>query len=179
MGLPIDPTHRLLSGRPEAEARRLEERVRATPGVRRIPIDRSDLRGTALRVQTAVERAGRGPHFGFYSKGAPAVALVNAARLRGATSALKSVPAAVRRMGVVVLHRAWLDPLLSNADEGRALHFSVDPDEGREQAAFLLASVTPTEVFEAAKRRSVLPHKTTFFYPKLMSGIVVYRWDDA
>lgn len=185
-GLTIYPTHRLVSGLSAAEELRLEERVWATPAVRKIPVDRSDLRGTALRVLTAVQRAGRGPHFGFYSKGASAVALVNAASLRGASSALKSVPAAVRRMGVVVLHRAWLDPLLGNTDKGPALHYSVDPvetlravDEGRDQAAFLLAPVTPTEVFEAASRRSVLPQKTTFFYPKLMSGIVVYKWEDA
>jgi uncharacterized protein (DUF1015 family) len=45
-------------------------------------------------------------------------------------------------------------------------------DEGRAQAAFLLRPTRIEDVFAAAKRGEVLPQKTTYFYPKLLSGLL-------
>ncbi len=47
-------------------------------------------------------------------------------------------------------------------------------DEGRAEAAFLLRPTRIEDVFAVAKRGEVLPPKTTYFYPKLLSGLLFH-----
>jgi uncharacterized protein (DUF1015 family) len=47
-------------------------------------------------------------------------------------------------------------------------------DEGRADAAFLLRPTRIEDVFAVAKRGEVLPPKTTYFYPKLLSGLLFH-----
>jgi uncharacterized protein (DUF1015 family) len=48
-------------------------------------------------------------------------------------------------------------------------------DQGRAQICFLLNSVSVETVAEMAMAGEVLPQKSTDFFPKLMSGITMYR----
>ncbi len=45
------------------------------------------------------------------------------------------------------------------------------------QAAFLLRAVTPAEMVEVVKAGAFMPQKSTFFYPKLLSGLVIQEFD--
>jgi uncharacterized protein (DUF1015 family) len=47
-------------------------------------------------------------------------------------------------------------------------------DAGRAAAAFLLRPTRIEDVFAVAKRGEVLPQKTTYFYPKLLSGLLFH-----
>ena len=47
-------------------------------------------------------------------------------------------------------------------------------DEGRAAAAFLLRPTRIEDVFAVAQRGEVLPQKTTYFYPKLVSGLLFH-----
>jgi uncharacterized protein (DUF1015 family) len=47
-------------------------------------------------------------------------------------------------------------------------------DEGDAQAAFLLRPTPIEQVFEVAKRGEVMPQKSTYFYPKLLSGLLFH-----
>jgi uncharacterized protein (DUF1015 family) len=47
-------------------------------------------------------------------------------------------------------------------------------DEGLAQIAFLVRAPSVAEVFEYAKRGETMPQKTTFFYPKLTSGLLLH-----
>jgi uncharacterized protein (DUF1015 family) len=47
-------------------------------------------------------------------------------------------------------------------------------DEGRASAAFLLRPTRVEDVFAVAKRGEVLPQKATYFYPKLLSGLLFH-----
>jgi uncharacterized protein (DUF1015 family) len=47
-------------------------------------------------------------------------------------------------------------------------------DEGRAEAAFLLRPTRIEDVFAVAERGDVLPQKTTYFYPKLLSGLLFH-----
>ena len=47
-------------------------------------------------------------------------------------------------------------------------------DEGRADAAFLLRPTRIEDVFAVAKRGEVLPPKTTYFFPKLLSGLLFH-----
>ena len=48
---------------------------------------------------------------------------------------------------------------------------------GSADVAFILETVSPSEVLEYAQKDIVLPQKTTFFYPKLPGGLVLYNMD--
>jgi uncharacterized protein (DUF1015 family) len=47
--------------------------------------------------------------------------------------------------------------------------------EGRAQAAFLLRPVTVQQVAETSFAGGVMPQKSTDFYPKLLSGLAIYK----
>jgi uncharacterized protein (DUF1015 family) len=47
-------------------------------------------------------------------------------------------------------------------------------DEGRAQAAFLLRATPIEEVFAVAQRGETMPQKSTYFYPKLVSGLLFH-----
>jgi len=47
-------------------------------------------------------------------------------------------------------------------------------DRGEAEAAFLLRPVTVDEVRAVAERGEVMPQKSTYFYPKLLSGLLFH-----
>jgi uncharacterized protein (DUF1015 family) len=50
-------------------------------------------------------------------------------------------------------------------------------DRGEAEAAFLLRPPRLEEVWEVARRGDVMPQKSTFFYPKLTSGLLLHALD--
>ena len=50
-------------------------------------------------------------------------------------------------------------------------------DRGEAQAAFLLRPTRIEDVWSVARRGDVMPQKSTFFYPKLTSGLLLYPLD--
>src|SRR4029077_4910299 len=50
-------------------------------------------------------------------------------------------------------------------------------DRGEAEAAFLIRPTPLDEVFERARRGEVMPQKTTYFFPKLTSGLLFQPLD--
>jgi uncharacterized protein (DUF1015 family) len=50
-------------------------------------------------------------------------------------------------------------------------------DRGDAEGAFLIRPTPLAEVFERARRGEVMPQKTTYFFPKLTSGLLMYPLD--
>jgi uncharacterized protein (DUF1015 family) len=50
-------------------------------------------------------------------------------------------------------------------------------DRGEAEAALLVRPAPIDAVFERARRGEVLPQKTTYFFPKLTSGLLFYPLD--
>src|SRR5207302_8609274 len=50
-------------------------------------------------------------------------------------------------------------------------------DRGDAEAAFLLRPTLIEDVWEIARRGDVMPQKSTFFYPKLTSGLLMLPLD--
>jgi uncharacterized protein (DUF1015 family) len=50
-------------------------------------------------------------------------------------------------------------------------------DRGEAEAAFLLRPTRIEDVWEVARRGDVMPQKSTFFYPKLTSGLLFLPLD--
>ncbi|MDH5333008.1 MAG: DUF1015 domain-containing protein, partial [Thermoleophilia bacterium] len=46
--------------------------------------------------------------------------------------------------------------------------------DGTSDVAFLLRATRIEDVFERARRGEVMPQKTTYFFPKLLSGLLFH-----
>ena len=99
---------------------------------------------------------------------------------------LQGVSPAQRRLDVVLLHRLILERGLNitqdavktekNISYEREMDTAIgEVDSGRAQICFLLNPVSVETVAEMAMGGEVLPQKSTDFFPKLMSGITMYR----
>ena len=89
-----------------------------------------------------------------------------------------------RRLDVSVLHAAILDRLLGidaqALEEQRNITYTVDPAEGvesvlqgREQLFFHVNATSADEVIRVADHGEKMPQKSTDFYPKLLTGLVM------
>jgi uncharacterized protein (DUF1015 family) len=104
-------------------------------------------------------------------------------------SLLPGVSQAQQKLDVVLLHRLIIERGLGitpdavktekNLTYEREMDTAVgEVDLGRAQMCFLLNSVSVETVAEMAMAGEVLPQKSTDFFPKLMSGITMYRLKD-
>jgi uncharacterized protein (DUF1015 family) len=91
-----------------------------------------------------------------------------------------------RELDVVLLHEGILEPALgitpqavaaeANLTYEREASAAFDAvDSGRAQIAFLLNPCDVEQVMKIATAGEVMPQKSTDFYPKLLSGITMYR----
>ncbi|ABB22984.1 DUF1015 domain-containing protein [Pelodictyon luteolum] len=96
-----------------------------------------------------------------------------------------SCPDALRRLGLVVLHDLVLGRLLGIGAEALAGQKNVvyrkDEDEvfravgaGEAQAGFVVKPTTVRQVIDVSEGGDVMPQKSTFFYPKIMTGLVFH-----
>jgi uncharacterized protein (DUF1015 family) len=102
-------------------------------------------------------------------------------------SLLHGVSPAQRQLDVVLLHRLIIERGLNitqdavktekNITYEREMDAAVaEVDAGRAQICFLLNPVSVETVADMAMGGEVLPQKSTDFFPKLMSGITMYRF---
>src|SRR5713226_3571442 len=101
---------------------------------------------------------------------------------------LPNVSPLQRELDVVLLHEGILEPALgitpqavtaeANLTYEREFAAALDAvDSGRGQISFLLNPCGVEQVMKIATAGEVMPQKSTDFYPKLMSGITMYRVD--
>jgi uncharacterized protein (DUF1015 family) len=102
------------------------------------------------------------------------------------TQLLPNVSPLQRELDVVLLHEGILEPALgitpqavkaeANLTYEREAVAALDAvDSGRAQISFLLNPCDIEQVMKIATAGEVMPQKSTDFYPKLMSGITMYR----
>jgi uncharacterized protein (DUF1015 family) len=90
-----------------------------------------------------------------------------------------------RQLDVVLLHQGMLEPALgvtphavaseSNLSYEREFTAAIEAVDRGAQVAFLLNPVDVEVVMKVATSGEVMPQKSTDFYPKLLSGITMYR----
>jgi len=95
-----------------------------------------------------------------------------------------------RRLDVTILHAAILDRLLGidaqALEEQRNVTYTVDAENGaslvksgKEQLLFCLNGTSPDEVIRVADHNEKMPQKSTDFYPKLLTGLVLTKMEIA
>jgi uncharacterized protein (DUF1015 family) len=181
-GLLVLPTHRLVKGLESFSQSALLAAAGAAFDV--IPGDET----TAQAVEARLAQLSAG------EDGQPRVVFgVRAAGKRGPTwLVLKPIvdlsalgPPALRSLDVTVLHGVLLGPLLGIDAAAMAkqtnLAYTHDTSEalarvdaGEVQAAFLMNATSVAQVLEACEQGHVLPQKSTYFQPKLATGLVMY-----
>ncbi|MGC8594556.1 MAG: DUF1015 domain-containing protein [Candidatus Kryptoniota bacterium] len=108
-------------------------------------------------------------------------------RDKDATKVIREdLPAPVKKLDVTLLHDYVLDQVLgiSRTAQERKLNinYTVERSEvdeavqsGKAQLGFLLNPTKVQQVQEVAQAHAVMPQKSTYFYPKLLSGILNSR----
>lgn len=185
-GLTILPTHRVVANVPGFSFAGFQAALADVFDVRSYPFANSSERAAAYQefrrdlTKGAAQRAigayagGGAFHIFVLKKGANLDAL------------LPGVSPAQRQLDVVLLHRLVLERGLKitqdavktekNITYEREMDTAIaEVDAGRAQICFLLNPVSVETVAEMAMGGEVLPQKSTDFFPKLMSGITMYR----
>lgn len=86
-----------------------------------------------------------------------------------------------RRLATTILDEGVLKGVLKIRDFEKAISYTRDiksaegeVESGGFQYAFLLAPTNLSELKEIVRCGDKMPHKSTYFYPKLLSGLVIY-----
>jgi uncharacterized protein (DUF1015 family) len=98
------------------------------------------------------------------------------------------VPQVVRRLDVTILHAVVIEKILDipfqSVKQRQHLDYVKDEHEaegavmeGKAQAAFLMNAPSLEQIRAVAEAGKTMPQKSTFFYPKLLSGLVVHSLD--
>jgi uncharacterized protein (DUF1015 family) len=187
-GLLILPTHRVVAGLPVFDVAAFRRKMAAAFDQREWPFSDVAARAQALesfRQQLAASASGA-PGVGMYTRGA--FVLLRLRPQADLAALLPDVPPPLRTLDVVLLHQLLLDKGLGITPAavvaGQHLAYERDVavalaavDNGSAQACFLLNPIGVERVTEIALSGQVLPQKSTDFFPKLLSGITLYRME--
>lgn len=173
-GLAILPTHRLISGVGDITAEQLRSKLSKHFDIEMIGKGDKGARDT----WELIEAHGEQDMLGF---GTVADGVWQSARFRSpelmAELARDHGPA-WRSLAVSILHVVVLDKLLGGKSQCRYVHLLrevTDAVQGRAcQVAALVPPATMSHVEEIAGNLEKMPAKSTYFYPKLLSGLVFH-----
>jgi uncharacterized protein (DUF1015 family) len=185
-GLVVFPTHRLVSGIPGFDRSALLEGVRPLFDVTATRAD------DVPALVAALAAAGRvRPSFAAVFPGGDAAILTLRAEADvDAHPVLGARAAVLRRTDCVLLHAGILEPVLGLTAEAQAKqtnlqYFKVAQDalraleSGGAQVLFLMNGTPVADVRRSCEAGEVMPQKSTFFYPKVPTGIVMHALDPA
>jgi len=179
-GLLVLPTHRLVKNLPELDFAGL----RAAAGA---AFDITE--GDEATAEAIEERLGREGTAGVvFAVRVPGVERTTWFTLKSIVDLSALGPPALRKLDVTVLHGVILGPILgidAAAMESQSyLGYTHDTAEamarvaaGEAQAAFFMNATKVEEVLAACEAGFVLPQKSTYFQPKLATGLVMYGLD--
>jgi uncharacterized protein (DUF1015 family) len=189
-GLVILPTHRLVGNLANFDFERFRKGLQPYFDWFSYPFENEEARAAAHAefVKDLSAHHGRRA-IGVYpgaARGAKAFYLFMLRRGVDLESLLPDQTEAQRGLDVVLLHRLILEKGLGITAEAVASEKNITyereldtalaaVDSGKAQIAFLLTPARIEQVAEIALGGDVLPQKSTDFYPKLLSGVTIYR----
>ncbi|MCF6290754.1 MAG: DUF1015 domain-containing protein [Desulfobacterales bacterium] len=140
------------------------------------------------------EVVGRATVFGLYHAGEDRCFLLTLKKEVQDNSAMIDRPEALRDLDVVVLSDLVLERVLGLDDERREqenlVRYYSDPDEAVDEAVkesvangqqspllFLMNNTLVSQVRRVADEKLIMPHKSTYFYPKILTGLLINKLD--
>jgi uncharacterized protein (DUF1015 family) len=184
-GLVILPTHRLVRGFTPIPFRRLEELLQKYFFIEPYPKTRDGRRDFLKALKGGrKKRYLIGSTFG----NDPRYLILRLKSKRTMKKLATEMSASLQELDVSILHRLILQHILGMSPERQlqqgVIRYLEDEEEAldavdqeRDQAAFILNPPQPEQVFSVALQGERMPQKTTFFYPKLLSGLVINKID--
>jgi hypothetical protein len=187
-GLTVLPSHRLVRGPEEGPAPSLPEGVKQWFDVTPLPWALHEARTRTQDLRQLLAEAGRDTVvFAYYGHESEKGSLL---RLRPgmAREMGEDLHPSLRKLDVLVLSRFVFQKSLGfrreELDNEKQFHYESDMEkalsmvaEGETDMAFLLNPTRIEHVREVAANRLIMPRKSTYFYPKVLTGLVFTRMD--
>ncbi|HVA40187.1 MAG TPA: DUF1015 domain-containing protein [Candidatus Binataceae bacterium] len=181
-GLVILPTYRV--------ARRLDPETIASFDLRAEPLFAVEEFSSADAMRAALAKAGQGAIAVALGGERVKLRLLRLKDRRAMAGAMPGAPEAVRRLDVSVLHALVLEPIFGITPEqvkaGGLIEYTIDAlgalasvGPGSASGAFLMNPPAIGDVEAVSDAGAVMPEKSTYFYPKLLTGLVLNPLDDA
>lgn len=177
-GLTVLPTHRAVVGLDSFDGSRFTEALKSVFDIVEIGGGVENLT-SALKSLRGIDQA-----FGVYVKGYGRPFLLRTKPGYDPDTALASKSKALRRLDVTLLHTVILERILGIDEKAQELqknlNYVKDARElasmvknGEADVGFILNPTPVTMVKSAAEAGEKMPQKSTFFYPKLVTGLVL------
>ncbi len=187
-GLAILPTHRLLSNFPLPDPETLVARLGEYFTISECPPAGEDPAQEAARLLQRLEEGNGGSRFILLAENLAAPLELTLNREKAAPI-LDRLPSSLAQLDVSVLQQLVFSHILkisaADMEEQRYTRYTQDAAEalsavrsGAAQVAILLKSTRIDQVSAVARQGEKMPQKSTFFYPKLATGLLINRLDD-
>ena len=175
-GLVIEPTHRIVHSLPSFDA------PAVLSAIERYFVIHAFGHAAAMKAGLA---ANHSISFGLVLRGSPTFYLATLKpTVDGRSLFGKDVPAALSALDVTILHQLVLGRVLGISAEAQEQKANIDyvrgfdeaiarMQDGRMQAAFIMNPPKIEQVAAVAEAGSTMPQKSTYFYPKLLTGLVL------
>jgi uncharacterized protein (DUF1015 family) len=142
-----------------------------------------------LSARLEERRGAEQPVFGLVLPGGEGFLLVGDVQAADERMRHEPMSAAVRRLDLSILHATILDDWLgidpATVASGTALAYTRSEADalravasGEAKAAILVRPTRLEQLAEVASAGDVMPQKSTYFYPKLLTGLVFYPLED-
>lgn len=187
-GLTVLPTHRLIFGVSEDNMNSLYDNLGKYFRIRDFEFSSGNESGARKQLLDALKKAGPQDHYlGMYIKGENKYSLLE---LKGEDILLDiktDKPLSWRRLDVSILQSLILQDILGFSEESISrqenLCYVKDFDDSirkvrdeEYQAAFLLNATKIEEIKDVTETGERMPQKSTYFYPKCLTGLVIYKF---
>jgi uncharacterized protein (DUF1015 family) len=185
--LVVFPTHRHVHSLPSFSFDALEQRARGLFHVQ--PLPQSSDKAAVVEALRAASAGGRRPSLAAAGRDGRVILLT----LRddvdlAAHVTLGRVAPVLRKTDVVILHAGVLEDILGISPEAQAAKTNLwypqdvgaalgEVRGGRGDVLFVMNATPVAQVREAAEAGEVMPQKSTFFYPKVPTGLAIHTLD--
>lgn len=189
-GLVILPVHRLLCGKAAPDDKVFEERIRRNFQIERFPFAPENRKKVGREFLDRLKAKGKeSPTIGVFTLSPPFFYLLT---LKGDYLGEKgdeSVHPLLGKLDVVVLSRLILEKVIGfdreELDHEGVIEYLSDTqkaletvESGRCRMAFILNPTTIDQIRVIAEASLIMPRKSTFFYPKTPTGLVMNIMND-
>lgn len=192
-GMSVLPTHRLLKYPEVIPADEVIEKLKPALDVEEVNGgSREVLMGEILSRMNESVMASSEPVFGLYHPGEDRSFLLNLKNKADSYSSIAARPEVLRDLDVVVLSELIFHELLgldhTRIVKEKLVNYYSDPDVAMDVAVkdsivaedhtpllFLLNPTKVQQVTKVADSGEIMPHKSTYFYPKIVTGLMINK----
>jgi uncharacterized protein (DUF1015 family) len=184
-GLIVFPTHRLINNLENVNQDILLKKLNPYFEVKPVPLET----GNIQHFITRLGEAGKNRQvFGLFAGGDEGYLLTLRQNIKPSEFALPGTNRDLANLDVSVLHNIILENILGIGSNERASELNLtytrsameaysQASQGQHQFAFFLNPTKISEVTSIAQAGDKMPQKSTYFYPKLITGLVINALD--